>query len=573
MSKSQHFQNPNASASFAALLDQAERQLTEGQIVDGRIIEVRSDKVIVDIGFKSEGEIPAGEFIDAMGKNTAKVGDVVEVYIEELENKDDVVILSKEKADKLKVWDEISDALEQESVIEGTVRSKVKGGLSVVIRGGVRAFLPGSQVDLRPVQNLDQFVGQTYRFKIIKFNKKRGNIVLSRRALLERERDEQKATTLARLKEGELVEGVVKNVTEYGAFIDLGGVDGLLHITDMSWGRITNPKEVLKVNQSIQVKVLKYDADTEKVSLGLKQITDDPWETAHQRYKPGTVVNGKVVSLKDYGAFVELEEGIEGLIHVSEMSWTKHVKHPSQILKMGDVIEAVVLDIDKESNRISLGMKQLEPNPYDVLREKYPVGSRVKGKVRNIADFGIFIEIEEGIDGLVHISDLSWTQRVRHPSELYNKGDEVEVVVLNIDIEAEKPKISLGIKQLVPDPWSRIPREYSTGSIREGKVLKVLDFGAFVELEEGIDGLVHISEISEDHVEDPREVIKPGDVVRVAIIGIDADERRISLSIKHAKRAENNASGGGNYAGAAGSTLGDVFGSKLLEALKKPTDE
>lgn len=568
MSKSQHFQNSNASPTFAAMLERSERQLSVGQIVDGTIIEVRPDKVIVDIGFKSEGEIPISEFIDAMGNNTARVGDTVEVLIEELENKDDVVILSKEKADKHKVWDEISDALEQESVIEGTVRAKVKGGLAVVIRGGVRAFLPGSQVDLRPVQNLDQYIGQTYRFKIIKFNKKRGNIVLSRRALLERERDEQKATTLARLKEGEVVEGVVKNVTEYGAFIDLGGVDGLLHVTDMSWGRITNPRELLKINQTIQVKVLKYDPENEKVSLGLKQITEDPWATAHERYKPGTVVNGKVVSLKDYGAFVELEEGIEGLIHVSEMSWTKHIKHPSQMLKIGDIVEAVVLDIDRENSRISLGVKQLEPNPYDVLREKYPVGTRVKGKVRNIADFGVFVEIEEGIDGLVHISDLSWTQRVRHPSELYAKGDDVEVVVLNIDFDAEKPKISLGIKQLVPDPWNRIPRDYPVGSVHDGKVLKVMDFGAFVELEEGIDGLVHVSEIAEEHVETPHDVIKSGDIVKVAVLGIDPEERRISLSIKQAKRIESL--GGSNLpSSSGGATLGDVIGSKLQDVFKR----
>ncbi len=561
--------------SFAEMLEGSTKQLRAHTIVKGKVIEIRKKegKVIIDIGYKSEGEISISEFYDIANNVTAKVGDEIEVFIEELQNRDDMVKLSKEKADRQKVWEDISSAIDKESEIEGTVKQKVKGGLSVLIKGGVKAFLPGSQVDLRPVQNLDQFVGATYKFKIIKFNKKRGNIVLSRRAILEKERNEKKADTLARLREGEVVKGTVKNVTDYGAFIDLGGVDGLLHITDMSWGRVTNPKELLRVNDLIDVKVLKYDPEHEKVSLGLKQITDDPWITAQERYKPGTVVRGKVVSLKDYGAFIELEEGIEGLIHISEMSWTKHVKHPSQVLEKSDIVEAVVLDIDATNTRISLGIKQLEPNPYDVLKEKYPIGARVQGKVRNIADFGVFIEIEEGIDGLVHISDLSWTQRVKHPSELYNKGDEVEVVVLNIDIEQEKPKISLGIKQLIPDPWSFIPSKYSVGSLVDGTVLKVLEFGAFIELEEGVDGLVHISEISEDHVEDPKEVLNQGDKVQVAVIGLDAAERRISLSIKAAKRVEQLSTAQGLSGAGPKSTLGDVFGSMLQGAIKKDDEE
>ncbi|MBN2725300.1 MAG: 30S ribosomal protein S1 [Deltaproteobacteria bacterium] len=566
----QNSKSNDSALSFEQMLEQSDRQISQGQLINGKIIEIRKkeEKVIVDIGYKSEGEISLSEFEEVDGSFNYKVGDEIEVFVEELQSRDDMVQLSKEKADKMKVWDEISSALDKESEIEGVVKQKVKGGLSVLIRGGVKAFLPGSQVDLRPVQNLDQFVGKTYRFKIIKFNKKRGNIVLSRRAILEKERDEQKANTLSILKEGEVVEGTVKNVTDYGAFIDLGGVDGLLHITDMSWGRVTNPKELIRVNDKINVKILKYDPDSEKVSLGIKQITEDPWISAQERYKPGTVVRGKVVSLKDYGAFVELEEGIEGLIHVSEMSWTKHVKHPSQMVEKGDIVEAAVLDIDTENARISLGMKQLEPNPYDVLREKYPVGCRVSGKVRNIADFGIFIEIEEGIDGLVHISDLSWTQKVRHPSELFTKGDDVDVVVLNIDIEQEKPKISLGIKQLVADPWSRIPSQYAVGTVVKGHILKVLDFGAFIELEEGVDGLVHISEISEDHIEDPKEVLNPGDEVDVAVIGLDPEERRISLSIKAARRVEQLSNMQGGAAGPK-STLGDVFGQKLQDALKK----
>ncbi|MBU1238840.1 30S ribosomal protein S1 [Myxococcota bacterium] len=557
--------------SFAEMLEGSTKQLRPHTIVKGKVIEIRKKegKVIIDIGYKSEGEIAISEFYDIANNVTTKVGDEIEVFIEELQSRDDMVRLSKEKADRQKVWEDISSAIDKESEIEGTVKQKVKGGLSVLIKGGVKAFLPGSQVDLRPVQNLDQFVGATYKFKIIKFNKKRGNIVLSRRAILEKERNEKKADTLARLREGEVVKGTVKNVTDYGAFIDLGGVDGLLHITDMSWGRVTNPKELLRVNDLIDVKVLKYDPDHEKVSLGLKQITDDPWITAQERYKPGTVVRGKVVSLKDYGAFIELEEGIEGLIHISEMSWTKHVKHPSQVLDKSDIVEAVVLDIDATNTRISLGIKQLEPNPYDVLKEKYPIGARVQGKVRNIADFGVFIEIEEGIDGLVHISDLSWTQRVKHPSEIYNKGDDVEVVVLNIDIEQEKPKISLGIKQLVPDPWGFIPSKYGVGSIVDGTILKVLEFGAFIELEEGVDGLVHISEISEDHVEDPKEVLTQGEVVQVAIIGLDANERRISLSIKAAKRVEQLSTAQGITGAGPKSTFGDVFGNMLKGAIKK----
>src|SRR5690606_39915365 len=365
--------------------------------------------------------------------------------------------------------------------------------------GGVKAFLPGSQVDLRPVRNLDAFIGQSHKFKVIKFNKKRGNIVLSRRVLLEKERAALKESTLERLKEGQVVEGIVKNLTEYGAFIDLGGIDGLLHITDMSWGRVNHPSELFQVGDHVRVKVLKFNAETERVSLGLKQISEDPWSKASEKYVPGTVVRGKVVSLKDYGAFIELEEGIEGLVHISEMSWTRRVKHPSKVVAVGDVVEAVVLDVDVAQNRISLGMKQLEANPYEQLTEKYPIGTVVKGRVRNIADFGIFVEIEAGIDGLVHISDMSWNQRVKHPRVIYPMGDVVEAVLQGIDTDdGEKPKISLSIKHMTPDPWDRIPYEYPIGKIVDAKILKVLDFGAFVELEKGVEALVHVSEISDE---------------------------------------------------------------------------
>jgi small subunit ribosomal protein S1 len=552
---------------FAALFAESllQENAKEGEIIRGTVISVGKDYAIVDIGYKSEGQVPLEEFRGADGQIHVAAGDVVDVLLESRENDAGMCVLSKEKADRFKVWDEISAACERDELIEGTISARVKGGLSVTIRGGVKAFLPGSQVDLRPVRNLDAFLGQNFKFKVIKFNKKRGNIVLSRRVLLEKERAALKESTLERLKEGQVVEGIVKNLTEYGAFIDLGGIDGLLHITDMSWGRVNHPSELFQVGDHVRVKVLKFNADTERVSLGLKQISEDPWSRAAEKYIPGTVVRGKVVSLKDYGAFIELEEGIEGLVHISEMSWTRRVKHPSKMVAVGDMVEAVVLDVDVKQNRISLGMKQLEPNPYEQLTEKYPPGTVVKGKVRNIADFGIFVEIEEGIDGLVHISDMSWTQRVKHPSELFQKGDDVEAVLLNIDTsDGEKPKISLGIKQLVADPWDRIPFEYPIGKVVDGKVLKVLDFGAFVELEKGVEGLVHVSEISEEHVEDPRAVLNPNQEVKVQILSTDAAERKIALSIKGAARAKDMADAQGyNSPNAGGATLGDLMRGKL----------
>src|SRR5512142_326714 len=560
---------------FAALLAESFGQdsVKEGEILRGTVIAVGKDYAIVDVGYKSEGQVPLEEFRQADGSIGVAPGDVVDVLLESRENDAGMVVLSKEKADRFKVWDEISAACERDELIEGVITTRVKGGLSVTIRGGVKAFLPGSQVDLRPVRNLDAFLNQSFKFKVIKFNKKRGNIVLSRRVLLEKERAALKESTLERLKEGQMVEGIVKNLTEYGAFIDLGGIDGLLHITDMSWGRVNHPSELFQVGDHVRVKVLKFNSETERVSLGLKQISEDPWTSAAEKYVPGTVVRGKVVSLKDYGAFIELTEGIEGLVHISEMSWTRRVKHPSKMVAVGDMVEAVVLDVDVKQNRISLGMKQLEPNPYETLMQKYPPGTQVKGKVRNIADFGIFVEIEEGIDGLVHISDMSWTQRVKHPSELYQKGDEVEAQVLHIDTtDGDKPKISLGIKQLVPDPWDRIPYDYPAGKIVDGKVLKVLDFGAFVEIEKGVEGLVHVSEISDEHVEDPRTVLQPGTEVKVQVLHADGAERKIGLSIKGANRAKEMADvqgyqGTGN---AGGATLGDKFRGKLDKL--KPKD-
>jgi small subunit ribosomal protein S1 len=568
-----------AEEAFSKLFEESlSRDYNEGDIVPGRVIHVGKEMVVVDIGYKSEGEIPLQEFLGPDSTVSVKAGDTIDVLLVSREDEDGLVVLSKEKADRLKVWDEISAACERDELIEGMITQRVKGGLSVTIRGGVKAFLPGSQVDLRPVRNLDAFIGKSHKFKVIKFNKKRGNIVLSRRVLLERERAELKANTLEKLKEGQIVEGIVKNLTEYGAFIDLGGIDGLLHITDMSWGRVNHPSELFQVGDHVRVVVLKYNSETERVSLGLKQISEDPWLRAEERYVPGTVVKGKVVSLKDYGAFVELEQGIEGLIHVSEMSWTRRVKHPSKVVAVGDTVEAVVLDIDAKANRISLGMKQLEPNPYDALREKYPVGTVVKGRIRNIADFGVFVEIEEGIDGLVHISDLSWTHRVRHPTELYQKGDEVEAVVLNIEFDQDKPKISLGIKQRLEDPWDRIPGTYPIGRGLEVTVVKALDFGLLVELEKGIEGLVHVSEISEERVEDPKKLFKPGDKVKAEIITVDPSERKLGLSIKAALRTEELKDVQG-FSGtrSAQATLGDVFKDKLKglsgQAETPPTDE
>jgi small subunit ribosomal protein S1 len=521
---------------FAALFETSLKErggeVKEGEIVKGTVVAVYKDYVVVDIGYKSEGQVALNEFANAAGQITVKPGDPVEVLVEKSENDTGMVELSKEKADKMRIWDEISAACERDELVEGVVIGRVKGGLAVDI--GVKAFLPGSQVDLRPIRNLDKLIGERFKFKVIKFNKKRGNIVLSRRALLEKEREELKKGTLEKLKEGVVLMGVVKNLTDYGAFIDLGGIDGLLHITDMSWGRVNHPSEMLNVGDEIRVIVLKFDPASERVSLGLKQIQEDPWAVAEEKFPVGSRVKGKVVSITDYGAFIELYPGVEGLVHISEMSWTKRVKHPSKIIAVGDNVEALVLDVDGKNKRISLGMKQIEANPWTLLEDKYPMGSVIRGQVKNVTDFGIFVGVEEGIDGLVHISDMSWTKHVKHPSEIFKKGDEVEAVVLNIDVENER--FSLGIKQLSQDPWSTLTERYPIGSRVGGKVTKVTDFGAFVEIEPGIEGLVHVSEMKEERVEKPSDVVKEGDEVTVKVIDIDPNERKVSLSIKQAAR-------------------------------------
>jgi small subunit ribosomal protein S1 len=544
---------------FAKLFAESEAkggQIEEGKVIRGTVIQLSKDYAVVDIGYKSEGQVPINEFVAVPGQEPAvKVGDAVDVLVEARENDSGMVVLSKEKADKMRIWDEISAACERDELVEGMIVGRVKGGLSVDI--GVKAFLPGSQVDIRPVRNLDKLIGEKFRFKVIKFNKKRGNIVLSRRVLLEKEREELKKETLKNLKEGAVLKGVVKNLTDYGAFIDLGGIDGLLHVTDMSWGRIGHPSEMFEVGQEVRVVVLKFDPATERVSLGLKQIQEDPWHRADEKYPVGTRVKGKVVSLTDYGAFIELEQGVEGLVHVSEMSWTKRVKHPSKLLATGTEVEAVVLDIDPKAKRISLGMKQIEPNPWTLLEDKYPIGSVIRGEVRNVTDFGIFVGVEEGIDGLVHVSDISWNERIKHPGEKFKKGDIVEAVVLNIDVENER--FSLGVKQLTPDPWTTLPERHPVGSKLKGKVTKVTDFGAFVEVEPGIEGLVHVSEMKDERVENPRDVVKEGDEIDVKVIDMDTQERKVALSIKALNRDDDDYREYLRKQGDARARLGDLM--------------
>ncbi len=543
------------------LYEQSFRNIQEGEVIRGRIVQVSDDFVMVDIGYKSEGQISIHEFRDESGKVQADVGDEIDVLLEYHDDDDGTIHLSKEKAAKIKVWDDISRIYSEDDTIEGKIVAKVKGGLAVDI--GVQAFLPGSQVDLRPIRNLESLIGHTFPFKVLKYNKKRRNVVLSRRALLEKERERMKSFTLATLEDSKVVEGIVKNITDYGVFVDLGGIDGLLHITDMSWGRVGHPSEMFQIGDKIMVKVLSFDRDNERVSLGLKQLVDDPWTMAEAKYPVGTKVRGRVVSLTDYGAFVEIEEGVEGLIHVSEMSWTKKIRHPSKVLSVGDEVEAVVLSINPESKRISLGMKQLESNPWDVIAQKYPVGTTIAGKIKNITDFGIFIGIDEGIDGLVHISDISWTKRVKHPSEIFRKNQEVQAIVLNIDKDNER--FSLGIKQLESDPWESIPQRYPIGSVVGGPITNVTDFGLFVELEEGIEGLVHVSEISKEKIKSPVGQFKPGDKITAKVINISPKDRKIGLSVKKVEEQDerSNYDEYMNTSKAATSNLGELLKEEL----------
>jgi small subunit ribosomal protein S1 len=537
--------NPTASADLLAQLDAMEggeidaevmmeiyaeslKDLTEGDVVNGRIIEVRDTEVVVDIGYKSEGLVPLDEFKDAAGDINIAAGDDVEVLLVRREDRHGNVIVSRGKAEQMKVWGRIEEAFEAEDTISGVVTDRVKGGLSVDI--GVRAFLPGSQVDLRPVRNLEAMKGEEIQVRVIKVNRRRANVVVSRKAVLDAARAEEKTVTLTRLQPGNILSGVVKNITDYGCFTDLGGIDGLLHITDMSWGRIAHPSEMFEIGAEIDVVILNFDAERERVSLGYKQLSEDPWIGVTEKYPVGARMQGKVVSLTDYGSFVELEEGVEGLVHISEMTWKKRIKHPSKLVQIGDPVDIVILDVDESSRRISLGMKQTEPNPWRVIAERYHEGQVINGRVRNLTDFGAFVEIEDGIDGLIHISDMSWTKRVEHPSEVLQKGQEVEVAVLNVDVERQR--LSLGLKQLSPNVWDQFVELHKIGDQIDGVVTKLTNFGAFVELEEGLEGLLHVSEISERHIKDPADELKVGEPVQVRILKVETDSRKIALTLR-----------------------------------------
>jgi small subunit ribosomal protein S1 len=549
------------------MYEESFKRFAEGEVVTGRIISVDKDHVLVDIGYKSEGQIRIHEFKDEKGNISAEIGDKVEVMVEWWDDEEERVVLSKEKAQNVKVWEEIKKSYDDEGIIEGVITSRVKGGFSVDI--GVQAFLPGSQADLRPIRNLDDLVGKKYKFKILKYNRKRSNIVLSRRAILEEEREQKRTATLAIIEEGKILDGVVKNITEYGVFVDLGGVDGLLHITDISWGRVKHPSELFSISDQIKVKVLNFDIEKERVSLGMKQLTPDPWTLAATKYPVGSRVNGKVVSLTDYGAFVELEEGIEGLIHVSEMSWTRKIRHPSKVVSVGEQVDAIVLDIKPDNRRISLGMKQVAPNPWDMVSEKYPIGTTIEGKIKNITDFGLFVGIDEGIDGLVHISDISWTKRIKHPSEIYKKGDLVQAIVLDIDKDNER--FSLGVKQLQSDPWDTVSERYEVGKEITGTITNLTDFGIFVELEEGIEGLVHVSEISKEKIKTPVGKFNVGDVITAKVMNINTEERRIGLSIKRLEMDDEQGmlSDYVNNMRPATSTFGEILRENLQEKLNE----
>jgi small subunit ribosomal protein S1 len=547
------------SEDFAKLYEESIRELREREVVTGTVVGISNDGVLVDVGYKSEGIIPKSQFQDDQGDLTIEVGDTVEVFLEKKEDSEGLIYLSKEKADKMKIWNEIGQAYEDNIPVKGKIISRIKGGLTVDI--GVRAFLPGSQVDIRPIRNLDRLVGEDFFFKIIKFNPRRGNVVLSRRVLLEEERENKKGETLKVIEENAVMEGIVKNITDYGAFIDLGGIDGLLHITDLSWGRLQHPSEMLAVGDRIEVKILKFDRDKERVSLGMKQLTDDPWESVPSKYPVGSRVSGKTMSVTDYGAFIKLEDGVEGLVHISEMTWNRKIKHPSKVVEVGDTVEAEVLSIDTENRRISLGMKQIEPNPWDLVADNYPIGSMIEGKVRTLTDFGAFVGLEEGIDGLIHVSDISWIQKVNHPSEILKKGDTVKAVVMSVDKERER--LSLGLKQLTPNPWEELVKNHPAGTVVAGKVVNHADFGTFVELAEGVEGLIHISEMELDDGQSAEESYPSGSEVTVKILNIDPEERKVSLSINAVKEGQE-VTHYSNYVNAGGGgTLGDILGESL----------
>lgn len=549
------------SSEFAELFTESLKDRPErDKIIEGTVVRVDQDTVLVDIGLKSEGHVPTAEFRNAEGEISVQVGDKIRVLMTRQDGTKGYV-LSKKKADYLSAWDKIGDACQEGGIIEGTITGKVNGGFTVDI--GVQAFLPSSQVDIRPSSDSDSYIGVKARFKVIKINQRRDNIVLSRRVVLEEERAAIRDVTLEKLEEGQIVQGTIKNVTDYGAFVDLGGVDGLLHVSDLSWGRVGKPADVLKPGQQITAKVLKFDRSKGKISLGIKQTLTDPWLEVPAKFPIGVRVHGRVVSLMEYGAFVELESGIEGLIHVSEMSWTKRVRRAADVLNIGDEVETVVLGIDMGNRKISLGLKQVSENPWNTIAEKYPAGTRIEGQIKNMTDFGMFIGIEDGIDGLVHVSDMSWTKRIKHPGDVYEKGSLVQAVVLKVDVENER--LSLGIKQLEPDPWSLAPGKYRAGALVTGKVTSLTDFGVFVELEEGIEGLIHVSELSREKVASAKEFAAIGDTLEAVVISCDPKERRISLSIKSMHVAAEKADFE-QYMGSQGestSTFGDLLKQSL----------
>ena len=520
-------QGQEESFGFKELYEQSLQSVQMGGVLTGKVVQINADTVMVDVGWKTEGYIPARELRDDQGNITLNVGDEIEVLVDR-RDQDGNLVLSRDKAAKIKIWDDVKLACEQNTPVKGTVIERVKGGLSVDI--GIPAFLPGSQVDIRPVRDLDRYVGQSFEFNILKYDRKRNNVVLSRRTILEKDREAEKLETLQNIEEGKIVEGVIKNITDYGLFIDLGGIDGLLHVTDISWGRITRPSDHFSKGEKIRVKVLSFDREKERVALGLKQLAENPWETIKDKFPIHSLIEGRVVNLTDYGVFVELEPGVEGLIHVSEMFWTREIKHPSKVLSVGQRIPVMILDINTETKRISLGLKQTTANPWETLKQKYPEGSVITGVIRNVTNFGIFVGVEEGIDGLIHMSDISWKQRVKHPSEMFKKGQTIEAMVLNIDVEHEK--FSLGLKQIEKNPWEELSVKYPAGSIVSGKVTNITDFGIFVEIEEGIEGLVHISELSSRRVKSSSELFAVGDSVSAIVKNVDPKSRKIRLSIK-----------------------------------------
>jgi small subunit ribosomal protein S1 len=524
---SDHAMQGKEDVGFKELYEQSLQSVQMGGVLTGRVVQINADSVMVDVGWKTEGYIPARELRDEQGNISVNVGDDIEVLVDR-RDQDGNLVLSRDKAAKIKVWDDVKLACEQNTPVTGIVIERVKGGLSVDI--GIPAFLPGSQVDIRPVRDLDRYVGQSFQFNVLKYDRKRNNVVLSRRSILEKEHEAEKHDTLRNIEEGKIVEGIIKNITDYGLFIDLGGIDGLLHVTDISWGRITRPSDHFSKGEKIRVKVLSFDREKERVALGLKQLTLNPWETIKDKYPINSLVEGRVVNLTDYGVFVELEPGVEGLIHVSEMFWTREIRHPSKVLSIGQKISLMILDVNIETKRISLGLKQTTPNPWETLKQKYPEGSVITGVIRNITNFGIFVGVEEGIDGLIHMSDISWKQRVKHPSEIFKKGQEIEAMVLNIDVEHEK--FSLGLKQIEKNPWEELNAKYPSGSTVVGKVTNITDFGIFVEIEEGIEGLVHISELSSRRVKTSSELFAVGDNVSAIVKNVDPKSRKIRLSIK-----------------------------------------